>query len=86
MRLVWRTCLGLTCAALFGGAQAAPPPAEVFFKDPEITEALLSPSGTRLAITTSLGASRIGLAMMDLRPGGKVSRVVQFRDGDVRGV
>ena len=24
--------------------------------------------------------------MTDLRPGGKVSRVVQFRDGDVRGV
>ena len=41
MRWVWRACLGLTYAALFGGAQAAPPPAELFFKDPEITETLL---------------------------------------------
>jgi dipeptidyl aminopeptidase/acylaminoacyl peptidase len=66
--------------------QAAPPPAEVFFKDPDITETVLSPSGTRLAIATSLGAERVGLAMLDLAPGGKLTRTLQFQDGDVRGV
>ena len=67
-------------------AQAAPLPAEVFFKDPDIAETVLSPSGTRLAITTSLGAERVGLAMLDLAPGGKLSRIVLFQDGDVEGV
>ena len=86
MGLVLKVGLGLVCAALLGSALAAPPPADIFFKDPDITEALLSPSGTRLAITTSIGASRIGLAVLDLAPGGKLSRVVQYRDGDVRGV
>jgi acetyl esterase/lipase len=85
MRLDLKGGLGLICAALLGNALAAPP-AEVFFKDPEVTDVVLSPSGSRLAITTSLGAQRIGLAVMDLKPGGKVSRAVQFRDGDVRGV
>src|SRR5438034_1804316 len=86
MRLVLKVYLGLACAALLRMAQAAPLPAEVFFKDPDIAETVLSPSGTRLAITTSIGAERVGLAMLDLAPGGKLSRIVQFQDGDVRGV
>ncbi len=66
-----------------GFAQAAPPPAEVFYKDADIAEAVLSPSGKRLAITSAKGAQRIGLVVLELGPGGKLARVAQFTDGDV---
>ncbi len=64
-------------------AQAAPPPAEVFYKDADIAEAVLSPSGKRLAITSAKGVQRIGLVVLELGPGGKLTRVAQFTDGDV---
>lgn len=67
-------------AALF--AQAAPPPTEVFYKDPNLADAVLSPSGRQLALTTSTGSDRIGLAVFDLDTG-KAVRTAQFRDGDV---
>ena len=86
MRLVMKLGLGLACAALLGTTQAALLSAELFFKDPDIIETVLSPSGHRLAITTSLGTERVGLAMLDLAPNGKISRILQFQDGDVRGV
>jgi dipeptidyl aminopeptidase/acylaminoacyl peptidase len=61
---------------------AAPPPAEVFFKDPDIAQAVLSPNGRKLAITTARGAQRIGLAVFDLSTG-KATRTAQFSDGDI---
>ncbi|MGM9481038.1 prolyl oligopeptidase family serine peptidase [Roseateles sp. NT4] len=64
-------------------AQAAPPPAEVFYKDADIAEAVLSPSGKRLAITSAKGVQRIGLVVLELGPNGKLARVAQFTDGDV---
>ncbi len=64
-------------------AKAAPPPAEVFFKDADIVEAVLSPSGRRLALTSAKGAARVGLVILDLGPDGKMQRVAQFSDGDV---
>ncbi|MGQ3051195.1 MAG: prolyl oligopeptidase family serine peptidase [Roseateles sp.] len=70
----------LLCVGL---AQAAPPPAEVFFKDPDIVEATLSPSGRKLALRGFFGSKRIGLAVMDLAPGGKGARTAQFTDVDV---
>ncbi|MDR7271227.1 acetyl esterase/lipase [Pelomonas saccharophila] len=66
-----------------GIAQAAPPPAEAFFKDPAIVEAMLSPSGRKLAIRSSFGGNRIGLGVFDLSPGGKPTRTAQFNDGDI---
>ena len=63
---------------------AAPPPAEVFFKDPDVSEAVLSPSGKRLAVTAmSEGAEFAGLVVVNLEPGGKTDRIAQFVDGDV---
>jgi len=67
------------------GVHAAPPPAEVFFKDPDIVEAVLSPSGRQLALTSARGAKRIGLAVFDLGTG-KAQRAAQFTDGDVSNV
>jgi len=66
-----------------GIAQATPPPAEAFFKDPAIVEAVLSPSGRKLAIRSSFGGNRIGLGVFDLSPGGKPTRTAQFNDGDI---
>ena len=60
-------------------------PAELFFKDPDIVEAVLSPSGRQLALTSARGAKRIGLAVFDLGTG-KAVRTAQFTDGDVSDV
>ncbi|MFG6440284.1 alpha/beta hydrolase family protein [Roseateles sp. LKC17W] len=80
----WAACMaGLLLAAY---AQAAPPPAEVFFRDPDIVDARLSPSGRWLAITGTLGAERAGLVVFDVVNGGQPRRVVQFEDGDVTNV
>lgn len=70
-------------------ALASPPtplPAELFFGDPAVLEAVLSPSGKSLAITTTKGGSRVGLFVFDLTKLGHVARVAQFSDVDVRGV
>jgi dienelactone hydrolase len=72
---------GLLLAA--ATAQAAPPPAEAFFKDPAVVDAVLSPSGRKLAVRSSFGGSHIGLGVFDLSPGGKPMRTAQFSDGDI---
>jgi len=78
----------LVASLLLGSAttHAAPPPPEVFFGDADIGEAVLSPSGKRLALTTAKGTKRVGLVVMDLGPGGKLTRAAQYRDEDVTGV
>lgn len=83
---VARALLAVAAAGHIALAQAAPPPAELFFKDPDIVEAVLSPSGRQLAVTSAKGAHRVGLAVLDLGPEGKIVRVAQFADGDVHDV
>lgn len=78
--------LSLCAAAFTITAHAAPPPAAVFHSEPDIVEAVLSPSGTRLAVTSGKGQTYKGLIVIDLAPGGKVTRVAQMSDGDVFGV
>lgn len=73
------TLAGLLAAA---AAHAAPPP-EVFFGAPDIQEAELSPSGKRVAITSAKGAKRVGLFILDLGAGGKITRLVQPSQVDV---
>lgn len=81
----WKRGAGVLAGLLLGIgiARAAPPPAEVFFKDPAIVEAVLSPSGRKLAVRSTFGGSRIGLGVFDLSPGGKPMRTAQFTDGDI---
>jgi dipeptidyl aminopeptidase/acylaminoacyl peptidase len=67
-------------------SSAAPPALEVFFGEPDISEAVLSPSGTRLAFTTAKGADRVGLVVLDLAPGGKMTRPAQAIREDVIGI
>lgn len=76
--------LGLFSSVFAQGT--TPLPAELFFRDPAVVEAVLSPSGKRLAITTAKVGSRVGLFVFDLSKAGQVVRVAQFSDVDVRGV
>jgi dipeptidyl aminopeptidase/acylaminoacyl peptidase len=62
---------------------APPPPPEVFFGAPDIREAELSPSGKRLVMTSAKGAKRVSLVVLDLAPGGKVTRLVEAKREDV---
>jgi len=81
--LGWVVCMGMGVGMVTSMALAAPPPADMFFKDADITEAVLSPSGRQLALTSAKGLSRVGLVVFDLSQGGQFKRVVQFADGDV---
>lgn len=84
----------LGCCALHASASAQttePPPqkllpAELFFKDADVAEAVLSPSGRSLALTMARAGSRVGLFVIDLVGGQKVKRAAQFVDVDVRDV
>lgn len=81
-----RLALLLGAAAIAATAHAAPPPAAVFHSEPDIDEAILSPSGTRLAVTSGKGQTFKGLIVYDLSPGGKSARIAQMSDGDIYGV
>jgi dipeptidyl aminopeptidase/acylaminoacyl peptidase len=69
--------------AAVAAAAAANVPAEAFFKNRDVLDAQLSPSGTQLALTTAAGVKRVALAVVDLAPGGKAVRVAHFIDVDV---
>ena len=76
--------LAIALSAVTVAAHAGPPPPpEVFFGTPDIQEAQLSPSGKRLAITTAKGDKRVGLIVLDLEAGGKITRPVQLPESDV---
>jgi len=78
-----RLALSICAMAFAAAAFAAPPPAAVFHSDPDIDEAVLSPSGNRLAVTSGKGQPFKGLIIYDLTPGGKSVRIAQMSDGDV---
>jgi len=59
-------------------------PLEHFFKDPDIVNVALSPSGQKLAITTNRGGERIGLFVFDMSGQGSMQRVAQFSSVDIR--
>ena len=69
--------------AAAGAAMPAPIAAEQFFARPAVLDAKLSPSGRRLAISTSYLADRVGLVVIDLQDGLKASRPALFKDADV---
>ncbi|MFG6415223.1 prolyl oligopeptidase family serine peptidase [Roseateles sp. DC23W] len=76
-------CYATLALSLLGAsAQAAPPPAALFFRAPDIAEAVLSPSGRQLAFTTARDAGRVGLVVLDL-DSGKATRAAQYSAADV---
>lgn len=58
-------------------------PLERFFQRPAVLDAKLSPSGKQLAISTSRGAARTGLAVIELGGEPRVRRAAQFDDADI---
>jgi acetyl esterase/lipase len=82
--------ISLWCSAALAQAPAPLPapsaaalPAEAFFKHPEVLDAQLSPSGALLAITTSLGAQRVALVVLDPLNPKQATRIALFHDADV---
>lgn len=67
-------------------AQSAPEPIpiEQFFQHPSVLSATLSPSGNKIALTTSRGDARVGLIVIDLTGGSpKAIRAATFSDSDI---
>lgn len=90
----WRQfalCLLVTGVLPAGGhAQTAAPPApssavpvEQFFQNPALRDAKLSPSGKRLALTTSYRSERVSLVVVELQPSPVARRVALFSDADI---
>ena len=75
---------GAPAAAPAASALAQTPiPAETFFQWPTLRGATLSPSGRRLAFTTSRGATRQGLYVIELEGQLRMNRLAQFTDVDI---
>jgi dipeptidyl aminopeptidase/acylaminoacyl peptidase len=63
---------------------AEPTPIEHFFQHPAVLSAKLSPTGKKIAVTTSRGGSRVGLVVIDLTSGSaNAYRAATFSDADV---
>lgn len=81
--------LARACAVLGAGlialthAIAAPPPTELFFRNPSFIGAALSPSGQLLAVIVGGKQSRDRLAVVDLQTM-KVTDAASYQDADVR--
>ncbi|MFC0133438.1 dipeptidyl aminopeptidase [Massilia eurypsychrophila] len=91
-KLSVRLPFAAACAALLAipplaaHAQSAPEqtPVEHFFQRPAVLSAKLSPSGTKIAISTSRGDKRVGLVVIDLAGGTpKANRAATFSDADI---
>lgn len=61
-----------------------PVPMERFFARPAMHDAVLSPSGKRLAFIAGRGSERMGLFVLDLAAGGSTQALAQFQDVDVQ--
>lgn len=95
----WRAMTGLVasmaCVVAFAQAPdsgsavvaaakaAAALPADAFFKNRDVLDAQLSPSGQLLALTTAAGGQRVALFVVPLGTSGKAARAAMFNDADV---
>lgn len=59
------------------------PPVETFYRNPDATDAALSPSGNLLAMTTGIKGKRIGLAVFDLQKKTPGKIVAHFANTDI---
>jgi hypothetical protein len=73
----------LTPAQASAQTQQQAPPAEAFFGNPSFLHATLSPSGTRLAVTTAAATRRVALVVYELGDTITPRVVAQFSDADV---
>lgn len=70
------------CAGAAHAAGEALLPVESFFREVDIDGIALSPSGRRLAVTTTSGSPRLALTVVDLETG-KAASVAKFEDADI---
>ncbi len=75
--------LGLAMAGAQAQNALTPLPASAYFATPSTQDAVLSPDGRHLALTLSQGEQRRGLVILDLAPGGELTRIVEYTDADV---
>ena len=75
--------VGTSASSAPSAAATATLPAEAFFRNPDVLQAELSPSGQRLAITTAKGADRVGLIVLELGQPIQAVRAAQFSDIDI---
>ena len=78
-----RFLLSVAASVLAAGACAAPPSAAEFARPPAITQALLSPSGQRLALLVPAANGRNRLAVMELTPRQAPRVVASFADANI---
>jgi dipeptidyl aminopeptidase/acylaminoacyl peptidase len=83
---VMAVMLGLIAAAPRAEEPSpAPIPVEVFYRNADIAEARLSPSGQRLAVTSSIGErNRVGLLVFDLLDLAHPKLAAGFGETDIR--
>lgn len=92
--LLWGTVCGVVWAQATppgpGGpasgppVSAAPPPAELFYRPDDISQAVLSPSGRWLAMLTTHLGQRAALVVLDLADTRAPTVVARYADADVR--
>jgi dienelactone hydrolase len=94
-RLLQATALGAWLAVSATFAQTSTPvpapsggrvPVESFFRHPDISSAVLSPSGRWLAVRTAHGGARVGIMTFDLQAKGKALETVRYGDADINNV
>ena len=78
----------LSLGGLAGAARAeALPPAESFYRNADMDQAALSPSGRKLALTSGLGSGRdngrVRLMVFDLQSDAPPVQVASFKDADI---
>ncbi|MEO8124659.1 MAG: prolyl oligopeptidase family serine peptidase [Burkholderiales bacterium] len=91
LRLMWTIALGACVASSAAIAQTparagGPVPVESFYRQPDISSAVLSPSGRWLAMRTALDGARVGITTLDLDAKGKAFETIRYTDADVRDV
>ena len=84
---IWAKAASLSAlwlACLLGPAQAAPPTADDFARNPAVSGVVMSPSGQRVAmLVNDGGAGRRALVVLDLPPTSKPRVVASYADADV---
>lgn len=84
---------GLAVSAAFAQTRARTPapadgrvPVESFYRHPDISSAVLSPSGRWLAVRTAYGGRRVGIVTFDLQAKGEALETVRYGDADINNV
>lgn len=72
------------CLSVSAQTTDASPPAELFFRNPAVLDAKLSPSGRKLALTTAGNGDRVALFVVDLEEVNRSTRAAAYADADVR--